>query len=193
MAIPSGSTNNKSPYFASIDTIKENWGWILGLGIFLILLGTLAIAAAVATTLVSVLFLGLLMVAGGFAKLIYSFWTKDWSGFFLALLMGLLYVVVGALFIFKPLQSAAALTLLIGALFVVSGLFKIIAPLFMRFPHWGWTIFSGVISLILGCLVLSEWPVSALWLIGLFVGIDLMIYGWMSVFFAIAAKNAKTV
>lgn len=190
MAIPTGPAR-QTPFFDSIAAVRENWGWFLGLGIFLILLGTLAVGAAVATTLVSMIFLGLILSAGGLAKIIYSFWAKDWTGFFFSLLTGILYLVIGALFLFKPAQSAAALTLLIGCLFVVTGLFKIIAPLFMKFQHWGWVLFSGIVSLALGIMVLAEWPVSALWLIGLFVGIDLLIYGWMSIFFALSAKNLK--
>lgn len=182
-----------NPIFTSINNIRENWGWILGLGIFLVLLGTLAIGAAVATTLLTVFALGLILLAGGVSKLIYSFWVKDWSGFFLSLLAGLLYAVVGFLFLFKPIQSAAGLTLLIGALFVVSGLFKIIAPIFIRFQYWGWTLFSGVISLLLGILVLAEWPISSLWLIGVFVGIDLLIYGWMFIIFGLTVKNLKPI
>jgi len=190
MVIPP-STNRQTPLFSSIEAIRENWKSILGLGIFLILLGTLAIGASVATTILTVFILGLILAAGGIAKLVYSFWVKEWSGFFLSLLVGVLYVVVGSLFMFKPLQSAAALTLLMGVVFVVSGAFKIIAPIFARFQHWGWVLFSGIVSLILGVLILSEWPASALWLIGLFVGIDLIIYGWMLVLFSLTAKSLK--
>jgi uncharacterized membrane protein HdeD (DUF308 family) len=189
-------TNNLTPpqkpiLFPGLHAIKENWAWFLGLGLFLIVLGALAAGAAVYTTFLTVFFLGLLLAVGGITQLIYSFWTKDWSGFFYSLLSGLLYLIIGALFIFKPAQAAAALTLLIGALFAVSGLFKIIASIAVRMEHWGWVLFSGIISLILGVMILAEWPLSGLWIIGLFVGIDLMIYGWLSVLVSLTLKNIK--
>lgn len=188
------STSNEPtyPHFPTgFHTLKKNWGWILTLGILLVLLGTIGIAAAAYTTFITIFFLGGLMLAGGIVKLIYSFWAKNWSGFFLSLLVGILYVVAGVLLLGKPVQSAAALTLLMGWLFVVSGVFKIIAPLARHFEQWGWVVFSGIISLILGILILAEWPAASLWVIGLFVGIDLIIYGWMSIFLSIAAKNYK--
>lgn len=177
--------------FFDINEIRDNWGWFLALGIILVILGTLAIGASVYTTFFTILLLGVLLLAGGIAKLIYSFWAQKWSGFFISLLIGILYGVTGGLLLFKPLESAAALTLLIGSLFVVSGLFKIIVPLVSRFSQWGWVLFSGIISLLLGILVLEGWPETSLWVIGLFVGIDLLIYGWAIILFSFAAKNLK--
>lgn len=179
------------PQISEIHKVKENWSWFLILGILLIVLGIIAVSASVYTTMVTVVLLGCLLAVGGIAELVYSFWSKNWSGFFLALVVGLLYLIIGLIFIFKPVQSAAALTLLIGALFVVGGLFKIITSIFVRFEHWGWLLFSGIISLILGILVLAEWPLSSLWIIGLFVGIDLIFMGWTSVVFALTVKRLQ--
>lgn len=168
--------------------IRDNWGWFLGFGILLIVLGTLAVGAATFTTFVSIFLIGVLLLAGGIAKVIYSFWAKDWGGFFISLLVGLLYGVTGAIFLAKPVQAAAGLTLLIGSLFVVSGCFKIASSIVARFANWGWLLFSGIVSLILGILVLSEWPLASLWIIGLFIGIDMIIYGWTWVILSISAR-----
>ena len=169
-------------------SIRQNWGWFLSFGILLVILGTVAVGAATFTTFLSIFLIGIILLAGGIAKVIYSFWAKDWGGFFISLLVGILYGVVGGIFLAKPIQSAAALTLLIGTLFVVSGSFKIVSSVVARFAHWGWLFFSGVISLILGILVLSEWPQASLWIIGLFVGIDMIIYGWTWVILSISAR-----
>lgn len=181
-------TNN---FFSAIADLRRNWGWFLFLGIILVLLGTAAVALSYTTTLVSIFFLGSILVASGIAELIYSFWAKEWTGFFVALLTGLLTLVVGALFLFKPIQVAAGLTLIIGLFFLVSGIFKILVSILVRFEHWGWVLFSGLVSAILGFLILSDWPEASLWVIGLFVGIDLIVYGWTWIILALSARNLE--
>jgi uncharacterized membrane protein HdeD (DUF308 family) len=182
-----------NPRFSAVENLRRNWGWLFALGIFLVLIGAGAIAASVYTTFVTIIFLGILLVVAGVTELIHSFWTKEWSGFFLNLLVGLFYLVTGALFLFKPLPAAAALTLLIGALFVVSGAFKIIGAIFSRVEHWGWILFSGIVSLILGIMILSDWPLGSLWIIGLFVGIDLIFWGWTWILLALGARSLKEI
>lgn len=175
--------------FSAIEEIQKHWGRFLALGILLVIIGTVAVAAATVTSLVTVAFLGVILLLGGIAKLVYSFWAREWSGFFISLLVGLLYAVTGVLFLAKPIPALAALTLLVGSLLIVSGIFKIGVALRYRFEQWGWILFSGIVSLLLGCLVVAEWPAGSLWIIGLFVGIDLIIYGWTSILLAIGARQ----
>lgn len=170
-------------------SVQKNWKCFLVIGILLLILGIVSIGAVFFTTLFTVYFLGLILVIGGVAKLIHSFWMKKWDNFFLSLGAGLLYVVVGALLLARPIQSAAALTLLIGALFVIGGLFRGISAMTIRFEQWGWAFFSGLVSLILGVMVLIEWPISSLWIIGLFVSIDLIVYGITMISTALDAKE----
>jgi uncharacterized membrane protein HdeD (DUF308 family) len=178
------------PSFSAIEKLRRNWSWFLSLGIFLILLGALAIASATYTTFFSIFFMGALLLVGGIAKIVYSFWAREWTGFFLSMLIGIFYALIGFLFLAKPVLTAAALTLLIGSLFFVSGLFKIISSILIRFEQWRWIMFSGIISLILGMLILSEWPQASLWLIGLFIGIDFIFYGWTWVILSLGARNS---
>lgn len=178
------------PSFSGIKKLRQNWGWFLALGIFLIFLGLLAIGSATYTTFFTIFFMGFLLLIGGITQIIYSFWAKEWSGFFFAVLVGIFYTLTGFLFLVKPIQTAAALTLLMGSLFFVSGLFKIFSSIIVRFEQWGWILTSGIISLILGILILSEWPLASLWIIGLFVGIDLVFYGWTWVILSLGAKNS---
>lgn len=180
-----------APICSALATVQKNWSWFLAGGIALIVLGIFAVGAAALTSFVTVFFLGTVLFISGVAQLIYSFWAREWSGFFVSLLLGIFYGVIGALFLARPLSALAALTLLIGALFVVSGLFKIFVSLAARFEHWGWVLFSGMISLVLGSMILADWPMASLWVIGLFVGIDLMIYGWTWVVLSLAARRLK--
>ncbi len=175
-----------------LEAIRGNWGWLLGLGIVLIVVGTLAIAAPLVASLTSAVAVGVLLLMGGIAQLVGAFWTRDWSGFFLSLLVGILYVVLGVLFLRAPGQALLTLTLLLACVLMVGGLFRIIGSLMYRFPHWGWVLVGGIINLALGILIRQEWPASAFWVIGLFVGIDLMFTGWTWVILALAVKKLPT-
>jgi uncharacterized membrane protein HdeD (DUF308 family) len=104
--------------------------------------------------------------------------ASKWSGLFLSLLLGILYIITGLLCIANPRMAAITLTLWIAALCFVIGLFKMITSLMLRFEHWGWVFFNGLITFILGALIYANWPVSGLWVIGLFIGIDLILAGW---------------
>jgi uncharacterized membrane protein HdeD (DUF308 family) len=172
-----------------LEAIKGNWGWILALGIILVVVGTLAVTMPLAATLATALVLGSLLLLAGVAQLVGAFWTREWSGFFLSLLFGLLYAVLGLMFLRAPLKAELALTMLLACVLMVGGLFRIIGSLAYRFPHWGWVLIGGLINLVLGIMIWQRWPDAALWVIGLFVGIDLIFTGWTWVMLALAVKN----
>lgn len=178
--------------YCGLEDIHRHWGWFLGIGCILIVLGVLAMGASVFTTLLSMIFLGSLLLVGGIVQGINAIRTRKGGGFLVNTLAALLYIVMGVLLLMNPAIAAISLTLLLAAFYTVSGLFKIIASISNRFAHWGWMLFSGVVSLALGILIWAEWPVSGLWVIGLFVGIDLIIMGWIWVTLAISARNLET-
>lgn len=181
---------NRTYLSSNIEEIRQNWGWFLALGIFLILAGMNAIFFSVFTTFFTVLLLSMVLIFGGIANIVHAFWARRWSGFFLSLLIGILYGFIGVLFFTKPFEAASTLTLLMGCVFIVSGLFKACSSLAARFDHWGWEFFSGLISLFLGFSVLSQWPAISFWVIGLFVGIDFLFIGWTWVLLSLAARSA---
>ena len=177
--------------FSSIQKLRNNWGWFLTLGIALIILGALAVATASYVTLGTMVFFGVLLLIGGIAQIIYTFSLSKWSGFLLSLLSGILYTVVGFLLVAHPVAGALSLTLLLAAFYVVGGIFRIIASAYLRFEHWGWALFSGIVKLALGLLIWAGWPETGLWVFGLFIGIDLIIYGWFWVLLSLTARNIK--
>lgn len=179
-------------FFTDLHHLKSNWGWFLFLGIALIALGVIAIGASTLVTVASMIFLGALLLAGGILQIIYAFWAQKWSGFFLALLAGILYTVTGFLLFMHPAAGALSLTLLLAAFYMVGGIFRIIGALTTRFDQWGWALFSGIVMLILGLLIWQGWPATGLWIFGLFIGIDLIFYGWFWVALALGARNAPT-
>lgn len=171
--------------------IYSYWGWFLAWGIILVILGFAAISAATLTTLISVIFLGFIITIGGVVILVdtFAFWWRRWKGFFLHLLLGLLYLFVGIMLINNPVVATAVLTLTLGILYIFAGIFRITEALTVRFYRWGLTFFSGLVSLLLGILIVSSWPSSSLFIIGLFVGIDLLIAGWVYIMASLTAKK----
>lgn len=178
------------PYLKDVHEVHTNWGWFLGLGFLLILLGSLSIYFAVFVTVFSVFLLGALLVTAGAVQIVQGIWTKRWSGFFLSVLIGILYLVTGFMAIAQPALSALSLTLLIASFCFIGGLFRMFVALAHRYDHWGWLFFNGLVTFILGIMIFSDWPVSGLWLIGLFVGIDMIMLGWGWVMIAILAKKS---
>lgn len=177
--------------FASVEQLRRQWNWYLIFGIIMIILGVLAIGASTTVTMASMVFLGALLLIGGIVQIGYAFTVTKWSGFFLSLFAGILYAVVGFMLIAHPTASALSLTLLLAAFYIVGGLFRIIGSLATRFDHWGWALLSGVVTLVLGLLIWGGWPETGLWVFGLFIGIDLIVYGWFWVMLALAARNMK--
>jgi uncharacterized membrane protein HdeD (DUF308 family) len=176
-------------YGFSLAEFQKNRGWFMGLGILLIIVGTLAIIYDVAATLISVLFFGWLLVIVGAIEAMQSFWQPRWGGFFLHLIAGILAVVVGFNLVTSPTAGALVLTLVMAVYFIVIGIIRTVTALAMRFPSWGWVLVSGIISFIMGVLIKQQWPYSGLWIIGLFIGIDMIFSGWSYLMLSLAARK----
>jgi uncharacterized membrane protein HdeD (DUF308 family) len=174
------------------ESLRGTWVWFLVLGIALILLGAVFLSSLVVATLATVLIFGILLVASGAVQLVSGILSHRWGLFFLSLLVALLDLVVGVLLIEHPVQAAAGLTLLLAAFLLVGGLARIIIALVERFPNWGWVLLNGLITFVLGIMLWRQWPEDALWVIGLFVGIDLLFKGLSWVMLALAIRSAPS-
>jgi len=167
----------QNPLLSGMEEIRNSWGWFLVLGILLMLLGAACIIGDVTATFATVLFFGWLLLFSGIVALIHAFGTRNWSGFFLNFLSALFRGFTGYLLIRYPLVGAASLTLILASFFVVSGIFRAIAAGMMKFPRWGWAVFSGIVSVVLGVMLLAQMPLSTLWFIGFAIGVDLICDG----------------
>ena len=167
---------------------RHSW-LFFALGLVSILVGLLAIGAPHVWTEKFVVVIGVLLLITGVTEVIHAVMVRNGKGFALHLLAAALYLLVGLFFLEHPVRGARVLTLLLGAGFLVGGLLRIIFSVVMRFPGWSWVMFLGVVDLILGGIILSGWPGSSEWVIGLFVGIDLLFNGWAWVFLALSVRT----
>jgi uncharacterized membrane protein HdeD (DUF308 family) len=173
------------------EEIIRNWGWFLAFGVALALLGIFAIVRSVTATVVSMLFFGWLLLIAAGVEIIQAVMVGKWAGLFQHWLHAALFGVLGAMMVWRPVVTAEIITLLIGAFFLVAGLFQLITPFVVSLPHWGWHAVNGLITLLLGVLILAQWPVSGLWVIGLFLGIELLVYGGAWIALALNVRAAR--
>ena len=172
-----------------LAALRKEWWWFLLLGLLLIVSGSIAISYAFLASVAVITLFGFLLVLGGIAQVVAAFWIGRWSGFAISLLAGILYIVVGGLTVARPVEGLEALTLLIGAFLLVGGIFRSVAAMTLRLHHWGWLLLNGLITVLLGLMILADWPESSLWVIGLFVGIDILFNGWAWVMLSLGLRS----
>tara|TARA_R110002111_G_scaffold245985_1_gene308473 strand:- start:527 stop:1165 length:639 start_codon:yes stop_codon:yes gene_type:complete len=167
-----------------LGRLKKEWWVFLVLGVLLAVGGIASITYPFFTTLSVMIFLGMTLIVSGALMIVSAFWTGRWSGFLLQVLAGLFYFVAGFIIADRPIASAAAFTLMIAGFLVVTGVFRIMFALTERFAQWGWVLGSGVISLLMGMIVIKSFrsletmgPEGILWIIGLIIGIELLACG----------------
>jgi uncharacterized membrane protein HdeD (DUF308 family) len=157
--------------------IIQYWGWFLALGIGMLVLGIAAVVRSVTATVASMLFFGWLLLLASGIEIAQAVMVGHWAGFFQHLLAAILFGITGLLIIMRPLISAEVATVFMAMFFLIGGLFQLVGSVAIALPGWGWQAANGIIDVVLGLLVIAGWPASGLWVIGLFVGIDLIFYG----------------
>jgi uncharacterized membrane protein HdeD (DUF308 family) len=169
--------------------IVQYWGWLLAFGIGLVVLGFAAVARSITATVATMLFFGWLLVLASGIEIAQAVVVGHWAGFFHHLLAAILFGVAGLLLVTRPILGAETLTIFMAMFFMIGGLFQLIASIAVALPGWGWQVADGIITFVLGALLLAQWPVSGLWAIGLFVGIDLILYGCAWVALALGLRS----
>jgi uncharacterized membrane protein HdeD (DUF308 family) len=144
---------------------------------------------AFAMSVVTTIFVGGLLVAYGVMEVVQAFRHQRWSGFFLFLFGGLLSIVAGGVIWTQPLLGLGVLTLLAASYFLVLGAFRVVGAVSSRHPGWGWGLGNGAVSVLLGLLIWNRRPASSLWVIGMFVAIDMIFQGWNYVMLALIARK----
>lgn len=162
------------------DTARPlpHWGWLVGLGALMLVLGFLGLLMVGVLTVASVLFFGILLLIGGGAQIVHAFSVRGWRPVLTHALLALLYIGTGLLIVIDPLSASLGLTIFLAGLLVAIGAVRVVFAIQNRQASgWGWALVAGVIAVALGVLIFLQWPLSGLWVIGLFVAIDMLTQG----------------
>lgn len=174
----------------ALGEVKSRSGWAIFMGLLSVALGVFLILFPVITATLTTIVLGWALIFVGLAQLVLALHSKNVGQFFLRILSGLLYGVVGIMLTAMPVQGVAALTSLLGVLFVAQGVIQTIVALRLRHAEgWGWILFDAVWSLLLGVLILAQWPSSSVWAIGTLVGASVLVSGITRMMVAIGVRG----
>ena len=169
----------------------RRWVCVL-LGLFMVLAGLMVLGDVALFTVVSALFIGWMLIATGAFEIFHAFWTKGWGGFLWQVVLGALYIALGLIIVTQPLAGALLLTYLLGMVLLVSGVVRMLIGAGRR-QQGGWImILSGAFGVLAGLVILTGFPASGLWVLGLLLGIDLVSHGigWLTYAWLPAARAA---
>jgi len=169
-----------------------NWGWFLALGVILVLLGVLAAIYVVPTSVVAAMFIGCFITFAGAVQIIHAFTVMRWGQFFLWLTAGMIYTAAGVLCIINPFTALPILTLLLAAFFIIAGVLRMIIGFRVHYIDGAaWIIVNGIVTTLLGIIVIIQWPLSGFWTFGILIAIDLIFQGigWIAYSCGLKALN----
>ncbi len=179
----------------NVEVLRSKWVWLLLAGIALVAVGFVAAVNVVSATVASIFFIGAMMIIGGVVQLIHAFQVKTWKQSLLWVLVGVLYVVAGFLAFMNPLLASAAFTLMFAFSVIAAGIVRIVAGFQIRpESNWGWLVAAGVLTLLVGAILLAGWPVNSLWILGFLLAFDLVFHGVALTMFALSLRKiGKTI
>ncbi len=187
------NANSPQSLIVELEEFPRKWGWLLALGVVMVLAGCVGLYFVTAVTLATVLLYGGMLFSGGILSLFYSIRVKEskWHAKLFNILLALLYVVASIIIFMNPVAASAALTLVLAALFFVIGVLRVIHGFRCRTKGWRWVlpVLLGVVNWLFAIIIILSWPISGLWVIGLFVSIELIMNGWMLTFTALVVRK----
>ena len=187
MTIPQGISSLQSNVNAAV---REHWKAFLFEGILLVILGLAAIIVPPLASLAVTIFLGWLFLISGIAGLALTFWARQMPGFWWSLISALLAIAAGFVLLTRPVQGTLTLTIVVGVYFLAEGVATIMYALEHRrelSQRWSWLLVAGLMDIIIAAIIIAGLPGSALWAIGLLVGINLLFGGATLIGVALAA------
>jgi uncharacterized membrane protein HdeD (DUF308 family) len=176
-----------------IDGIKENAKLAVISGVILIVAGTFAVMSPLVAGLSITILVGVSLVFGGVGQCFLALKAGAFGRALLTFLVGALMVVAGSFMMTQPVAGLASITLLLVAYLIAAGLGELIMSLQLRpADGWGWMLFNGIITLLLGMMLWRQYPLSGEWAIGVLFGIKMIFSGWALVFIGRGVKQAAT-
>ena len=174
------------------EGLRKSWIWMAVLAVISLIGGVLALFNPFAATLAATMMAGWVFALLGIVQIVQAFQVQGWGGFIWALLFGLLSLIVGGSLIFNPLAGMVSLTLLVAVLFVATGVVKTMYAFSLRpVTGWGWVLFSGLVSLALGIMIMADFPASAASILGILLGVELISNGVLFLFVALGLRNLR--
>jgi len=165
-------------------------GALIGLGILFIVLGMIGIAGQVMFSFISVNVLGIFLFAGGVLQGIHAFQSSGWKSVGIQIIFAILYIAAALYVWVFPIPALEVITLWLAAIFFVTGVLRLISAFQHRhFNEWIWLVLSSAISILMGVLIMNNFPASSLWLPGLLIAIELLLQGWSLLFLGFAARS----
>ncbi|MFJ6217137.1 HdeD family acid-resistance protein [Streptomyces sp. NPDC092296] len=170
-------TQGKDREAAPGERLHRSFGVLVFLGAVLVLGGIVGLIYTGVATLTSVLLFGCLLLTGGTVGLVHAFQTRRDNFFWLGASVAAVNLAAGLVMVLHPTVAAVGLTLFAALLFLTAGVFRVVGGLAVRGSQSGWTVFLGLLDLLLGALVLHQWPSSSLYTLGLFFSLALLFDG----------------
>src|SRR5262249_36931219 len=171
------------------ETENHFRGWVIFAGIFLMVLGIAAIVYDRTSAMGSVFVFGWLLALAGVMQIVHAFQIRERGRSFVSLREGIFRAVIGVFLMLYPRSSTVTLTLALSFYLIAAGVLRTLTAFWVHIPSRGWTVLSGVVSVVLGVMLATGWPTSALWFIGFAIGIDLIVSGWALLMLAAAANH----
>jgi uncharacterized membrane protein HdeD (DUF308 family) len=172
--------------------VREHWMAFLIEGILLVILGLAAMIVPPLASLAVTIFLGWMFLISGIAGLVLTFWARKMPGFWWSLISAALAVAAGIILLAQPVQGTLTLTVVVGAYFLAEGVATIMYALEHRrelSERWAWLLVAGIMDLLIAAVIIAGLPGSALWAVGLLVGINLLFGGATLIGMALAARQ----
>ena len=175
------------------EAIRRNWGWLLALGIVLIVGGLAALILPFLASVAVTGLIGAVFLVAGVLQFLHGFRVAGWKAQAWSAVSGAVYLAGGVLIFLNPVAGMVALTVLVAAIFLVDGIVRIAMGVRMRPERgWGWVTAGGAASALFGGAVVAFMPAISLTLLGILAGVSLTLEGWACVFVALAARRAGT-
>jgi uncharacterized membrane protein HdeD (DUF308 family) len=177
---------------AATNAFRAHWKLFLFQGVVMVVLGVLAVCAPVAASIAVAIYVGWLLLISGVIGLVAIISTHHVHAFLWSLITAALSVVIGILLVLMPVQGAVSLTIVLTAFFIAEGVFQATVAIASRqvlAGTWVWMLLSGLADLVLAAIIIEGWPGTAIWALGLLVGINLLTSGWAVVVAAIAGRR----
>jgi uncharacterized membrane protein HdeD (DUF308 family) len=175
-----------------VESLRPRWRWIVALGVLIASLGVAALLLVVSATIASVYTIAVFMIVAGAAEIATGLGAKTWRRFVVWIIAGLVYIVVAAFALAQPLIAAAFFTLLLGAGMIATGVVRIFLAAHLGAPLRGPVLLAGMLTALVGVLIVAGWPANSFVILGVLLGLDLAFWGTAWIGFGLRLRRFRT-